>query len=85
MTMINGGRGSLYNKGAGDYPGGSGVTQPNSGIVSATQDDLEALTDRYEGRIDNWRERFPEDRIEHYRDGASVGTSALVFDSFALF
>lgn len=27
----------------------------------------------YEGRIENWQERFPESRIEHYRSGASGG------------
>ncbi len=42
-------------------------------LVPATQADLEALSGQYEGRIENWRERFSEDRIEYYRDGACGG------------
>ncbi|MFH1586001.1 MAG: hypothetical protein ABIB79_04495, partial [archaeon] len=40
--------------------------------VQETQEE-NALVEVYEGRIENWRERFPEERIEHYRDGASGG------------
>ena len=75
MTMNKGERGPLYDYlEGGAYQGGSGSRKPEQNqLVPATQADLEALSEQYEGRIENWRERFPEGRIEHYRDGGSGG------------
>ena len=46
---------------------------PSQRQLPPTTETSQPTSVRYEGRIENWQERFPEDRIVHYRDGASGG------------
>src|SRR3989338_5673634 len=48
-----------------DYDDGGPVVEATQSplVQPATQADLEAITSQYEGRITNWRERFPELKV----------------------